>query len=172
MDVPDCVGLLYRWDPQTKEISNPCVISPFRPLLVGRNRRTWYSLHLLAQSNNIITNATEWCTSSQYVLNDAYVSNQHLRIYAIICEVENSLLVSALVYAQDLSTNGTFWNGQRIRKSNGGAVLLSHGDIIRLSSMTFLEFRTDYQTERPLTLTQAEEVKVETIEPNMTQTFN
>lgn len=99
-------------------------------------------------------------TSSDYVLDDACVSNLHLRIYTVVYDLENPLEIAPLVYAQDLSTNGTFWNGQRIDRRNGGAVLLSDGDILRLSSHSFLEFRSEYLSEKPLTSTQKEEAKV------------
>lgn len=94
------------------------------------------------------------------MFDDECVSNHHLRIYTVIYDLEDPLDVAPLVYAQDISTNGTFWNGQRIDKRNGGAVLLSDGDILRLSSKSFLEFRSDYQSKRPLNLTQQKETMV------------
>lgn len=94
------------------------------------------------------------------MFDDACVSNQHLRIYTVIYDLENPLDIAPLVYAQDISTNGTFWNGQRIDKRNGGAVLLSDGDILRLSSNSFLEFRFEYQSGRPLNRIQEREIKV------------
>lgn len=78
----------------------------------------------------------------------------------MIYDLENPVDIAPLVYAQDISTNGTFWNGQRIDKRNGGAVLLSDGDILRLSSNSFLEFRSEYQSGRPLDNIQKKEVKV------------
>jgi pSer/pThr/pTyr-binding forkhead associated (FHA) protein len=94
------------------------------------------------------------------VLDDTRVSNQHLRIYTVVYDFENPLEIAPLVYAQDTSTNGTFWNGQRIDRRHGGAVLLSDGDILRLSSNIFLEFRSEYQSEKPLTPVQKEDAKV------------
>ncbi|EED18149.1 serine/threonine protein kinase, putative [Talaromyces stipitatus ATCC 10500] len=136
MTMLECVGKICRWDPLTKQATNPHSISAFQPLIVGRNRKT-----------------------CQYVLHDACVSNQHLRIYTVIYDLENPLNIPPLVYAQDISTNGSFWNGQRIDKTNGGAVLLSDGDIIRLSSKSFLEYRSEYQSERPLDIVQQKEAK-------------
>lgn len=78
----------------------------------------------------------------------------------MIYDLENPLKIAPLVYAQDISTNGTFWNGQRIDRKNGGAVLLGDGDILRLSSNTFLEFRSEYQPNRPLNRIQEKEIKV------------
>lgn len=78
----------------------------------------------------------------------------------MIYDLENPLDIAPLVYAQDISTNGTFWNGQRIDKRTGGAVLLSDGDILRLSSNSFLEFRTEYQSGRLLDNIQRKEIKV------------
>lgn len=78
----------------------------------------------------------------------------------MIYDLENPLHIAPLVYAQDISTNGSFWNGQSIDRRNGGAVLLSDGDILRLSSNSFLEFRSEYQSIRPLNHTQEKEIKV------------
>ncbi|OKL63638.1 hypothetical protein UA08_00264 [Talaromyces atroroseus] len=137
MDILQCVGKLCRWDPITKQVSEPRPISAYRPFLVGRDRKTCH-----------------------YVLDDACVSSLHLRIYTVVYDFDNPLEVAPLVYAQDMSTNGAFWNGQRIDRRNGGAVLLSDGDILRLSSNSFLEFRSEYQSEKPLTSVQKEEAKV------------
>lgn len=97
---------------------------------------------------------------SDLVFDDTRVSGQHLRIYTVVYDFENPLEIAPLVYAQDLSTNGTFWNGQRIDRRDGGAVLLSDGDILRLSPNSFLEFRSECQSEMPLTPVQKEESKV------------
>ena len=45
---------------------------------------------------------------------------------------EDETTVPPLVYAEDLSRNGTFWNGRLIGRGNGG-FLLSDGDVLRLS---------------------------------------
>lgn len=63
------------------------------------------------------------------------------------------------MYAQDLSLNGTFWNGLPIDKRNGGAVLLSDGDILRLSPESYLEFRCEL-ADKPLTPVQRKEANV------------
>ncbi|QGA16780.1 hypothetical protein EYB26_004450 [Talaromyces marneffei] len=136
MAILDCVGHLYRWNPLTKQPTDPRSISAFEVLIVGRNRKT-----------------------CQYVFDDACVSNQHVQIYTVIYDLEHPLDIPPLVYAQDVSTNGTFWNGQRIDRRNGGAVLLSDGDILRLSSNSFLEFRAEYQFCRPLNQNQQKEIK-------------
>ena len=44
-----------------------------------------------------------------------------------------------LIYAEDLSSNGSYWNGSLIGKGNGG-VLLSDGDEIRISPRIVLVF--------------------------------
>lgn len=97
---------------------------------------------------------------SHYVLDDPCVSSRHVLIYTVVYDFDNPLEFPPLVYAHDLSRNGTFWNGQRIDSKNSGAVLLSDGDILRLSATSFLEFRTECQSERSLSPTQKHEAKV------------
>ena len=48
--------------------------------------------------------------------------------------------VDTLVYAEDLSRNGTFWNGSLIGKGNGG-FLLSQDDVLKLSASNTLIFK-------------------------------
>ncbi|EXJ79912.1 CAMK/CAMK1 protein kinase [Capronia epimyces CBS 606.96] len=75
----------------------------------------------------------------QYVLSDPYVSKRHVRIYTVVYENDEPTEVDTLVYAEDLSQNGTYLNGDFIGKGNGG-FLLSDGDVIRLSRRTSLSF--------------------------------
>ena len=48
--------------------------------------------------------------------------------------------VDVLVYAEDLSTNGTYWNGSLIGRGNGG-YLLSQDDKLKLAPDVFLDFQ-------------------------------
>lgn len=65
------------------------------------------------------------------------------------------------MYAEDLSRNGTYWNGSLIGKGNGG-VLLSDGDILRVSPRICYQYRasTKQNAEQPFDLTQECEMKV------------
>ena len=47
--------------------------------------------------------------------------------------------VDTLVYAEDLSRNGTYWNGSLIGQGNGG-YLLSDGDVLKLTRNNYLVF--------------------------------
>ncbi|CRG87208.1 Protein VMS1 [Talaromyces islandicus] len=96
---------------------------------------------------------------NEYTFDDLRVSARHLRIYTIVYDFENPLVIDPLVYAQDLSLNGTFWNGLPIDKQNGGAVLLSDGDILRLSPESYLEFRCEL-ADKPLPPVQRKEANV------------
>ena len=88
------------------------------------------------------------------------MSNKHLRIYTIIYDDENPSEVGPLVYAEDLSRNGTYWNRSLIGKGNGG-FLLSNDDTLRLSSSTLLRFERCAPEEKdPFDLTQENEMKV------------
>ncbi len=56
--------------------------------------------------------------------------------------------IDTLVYAEDLSRNGTYWNGSFIGKGNGG-FLLSEGDTLRLSNRTHFLFNTTSSDNAP-----------------------
>ena len=72
-------------------------------------------------------------------MNDPVISNIHLRIYTIIFDRENPDEVAPLVYAQDLSMNGSSWNGYPMGKGKG-SFLLSDGDVLQLSLRFSLHF--------------------------------
>jgi pSer/pThr/pTyr-binding forkhead associated (FHA) protein len=102
--------------------------------------------------------ADDW--RSAYLLSDPLVSNTHLRIHTVIYDLDHPDELSPLVYALDLSRNGTLWNGSPIERGAGG-ILLSDGDILTLSPDTYLQFRTPEPHLGPyLTKVQTEEVKV------------
>jgi hypothetical protein len=97
---------------------------------------------------------------SQYTICDPYISNKHLRIYTILYDGDGPSDVAPLVYAEDLSRNGTYWNGSLIGKGNGG-FLLSEGDTLRLSSLTLLRFESVATADKEcFDLTQENEMEV------------
>src|SRR5277367_137523 len=101
--------------------------------------------------------------SSQHVLDDPVISNKHLRVYSVVYNGEKPNDVAPLVYAEDLSRNGTYWNGSLIGKGNGG-FLLSEGDTLRLSSLTLLRFESVATAdEECFDLTQENEMEVYTV---------
>ncbi|KAF7118698.1 hypothetical protein CNMCM5793_008237 [Aspergillus hiratsukae] len=121
---PGCyVGTLLEVDPRTGQTSNPLTISSNNEIYVGRDRKR-----------------------CQYVVDDPFISNRHLRIYTIIFDQENPDEVTPLVYAQDLSLNGTSWNNYPMGKGNG-SFLLSDGDILKLSPSVHLLYRRDRHRE-------------------------
>ena len=99
--------------------------------------------------------------ASQHIVRDAVVSNKHLRIYTIIFDDDQSDGIAPLVYAEDLSRNGTYWNGSLIGKGNGG-VLLSNGDTLRISPRLYYHFHqsTTCNGDQRFDLTQECEMKV------------
>jgi pSer/pThr/pTyr-binding forkhead associated (FHA) protein len=104
-----------------------------------------------------------WCMlteSSQHVLDDPVISNKHLRVYSVY-NGEKLNDVAPLVYAEDLSRNGTFWNGSLIGKGNGG-FLLSDKDTLRVSARILFVFRTiiPHEEDDLFDLTQEREMKV------------
>lgn len=96
---------------------------------------------------------------SQYVIEDPVISNKHLRIYTIIFDHENPEEIAPLVYAQDISSNGTLWNNNWIEKSNS-SVLLSDGDILTLSGRFHILFQCATTTAEPFDRMQYMEMKV------------
>ena len=99
--------------------------------------------------------------SSQYVLDDPVTSNKHLRIYSVFYDNDNPDDFSPLVYAEDLSRNGTFWNSSLIGKGNGG-FLLSDRDTLRVSARILFVYRMIHPRERDesFDLVQEHEMKV------------
>jgi protein-serine/threonine kinase len=73
------------------------------------------------------------------VLDDPYASKRHLRIYTVVYDDDDGNDRDTLVYAEDLSANGTYWNGALIGKGNGG-FLLCNDDVLRLSRNTYFTF--------------------------------
>ena len=77
---------------------------------------------------------------SQFVINDPTVSKKHLRVYTVVYDNDNPEEVDVLVYAEDLSSNGTYWNGSLIGRGNGG-FLLSQDDKLKLATNVYLDFQ-------------------------------
>ncbi|EAW12828.1 FHA domain-containing serine/threonine-protein kinase [Aspergillus clavatus NRRL 1] len=99
-------------------------------------------------------------TNSQYVVNDPVVSNRHLRIYTIIFDRDNPDEVAPLVYAQDISLNGTSWNNYPMGKGNG-SFLLSDGDVLKLSPDFHLLYRREaHKDENHFDMLQTVEMRV------------
>ena len=78
---------------------------------------------------------------SQHVIDDPHVSRKHLRIYTIVYDSDDPSEVDALIYAEDLSTHGTYWNGSLIGRGNGG-FLLSDGDVLKLAPNVHFQFQS------------------------------
>ena len=68
------------------------------------------------------------------------VSHKHLRIYSVVYDLDETTEVAPLVFAEDLSRNGTFWNNSLIGKGNGG-FLLDDQDTLRVSARTVFVYR-------------------------------
>lgn len=97
----------------------------------------------------------------QYIIEEPYISKRHVRIYTVVYEDDDLGGVETLVFAEDLSQNGTYWNGSAIGKGTGG-YLLSDGDVLRLSRRTSLTFHiaTNSSANLNFDLTQEREMAV------------
>ncbi|KAL3463966.1 kinase-like domain-containing protein [Aspergillus heterothallicus] len=130
------VGTICRWDPSTGDTSQSMAIYSRKEIYVGRDPRR-----------------------CQYAVDDPFVSNKHLWIYTVVFDQDNPGEVAPLVYAQDISMNGTLWNGYRM--GNGrSSFLLSDGDILRLSDTVYLKYNSeDYSQAKCFTARQAVEMR-------------
>ena len=79
---------------------------------------------------------------SQLVFDNPQVSNHHLKVYSIIHDLEGKSGIRPLVYAEDLSTNGTYWNGSLMGKNNGG-FLICDGDQLRIYPKIILTYHSE-----------------------------
>ncbi|KAK2768153.1 hypothetical protein FQN54_000005 [Arachnomyces sp. PD_36] len=122
-----------------------------------RNSKKQTSRNVFANQELVIGRDPKTC---QHTIDEPTISHKHLRIYTIIFDQENPGQVAPLIYAQDLSWNGTFWNGRRMWNHNGG-VLLSDGDILRVAPGVELEFRcAKEENSKPFDPVQLREMKV------------
>ncbi|KAL3469252.1 kinase-like domain-containing protein [Aspergillus californicus] len=130
------IGRISRWDPQTGETSDSKMIYSREEIYVGRDR-----------------------LRCQYVVKDPYISNEHLWIYTVIFDQDNPGEIAPLVYAQDISMNGSSWNGYRM--GNGqGSFLLGDGDIIRLAHGIYLKYNAeDHAQGKSFTIMQSLEMR-------------
>lgn len=94
---------------------------------------------------------------SQYSTNHMFVSNRHVRIYTVIYDEDSPHSVAPLVYAQDISSNGTRWNGYPM---HGKSFLLSDGDILTLVPEFQLLFESAANPDKDFTKLQKNEMQV------------
>ncbi len=92
---------------------------------------------------------------------DPTVSNWHAKFYSVLFDGGPDIeAVPPLVYLQDFSTNGTFWNDNLIGKTSA-PVLLTHGDRVKFGPTTlrFFEWKSAIAPE-PIDELQKAERKV------------
>ncbi|KAJ9643076.1 hypothetical protein H2199_004599 [Coniosporium tulheliwenetii] len=89
---------------------------------------------------------------------DPTISNRHLRIHCIVYEEDSTADVPPLVYAEDLSSNGTYLrragdvteqDGQpygMLMGARSGAVLLGHEDQLRMTPSLVLVYNSFHQS--------------------------
>ncbi|RMZ89914.1 hypothetical protein DV736_g2845, partial [Chaetothyriales sp. CBS 134916] len=78
-------------------------------------------------------------TRCHWIIDDPQISRKHLRVYSVVYDADDRSEVDLLVYAEDLSQNGTLWNGAFVGKGNGG-FLLSQDDTLKIAHNVFLSF--------------------------------
>ncbi|PKY06221.1 kinase-like protein [Aspergillus campestris IBT 28561] len=116
------VGTLSEWNPQTNSSSNHLQLYSQEKILIGREPQ-----------------------QCQIVVKSPVVSNTHIEIYTIIYDREHPDEVAPLVYARNLSMNGTRWNGYSMGH-NRDSFLLSDGDVLMLPSGVHVRYSYDEDT--------------------------
>lgn len=100
---------------------------------------------------------------SSFTVDDPCVSNKHLRIYTVVFDADapaDGNRIGPLVYAEDLSSNGSLWNGLHMGYRRG-TVLLTNGDVLILGERTRLTYHGRYEkNERSLSSLVVREMKV------------
>ncbi|CAI7588539.1 unnamed protein product [Penicillium pancosmium] len=112
------VGTFVRLNPKTQQISDQFEIYSNEEIIIGRSARL-----------------------CQYEIPDPYVSNTHIRIYTILFDQDVSYDVAPLVYAEDLSRNGTLLNGHLMGIGNGG-FLLRQDDVLSITRDISIRFNS------------------------------
>ncbi|KAL4806128.1 kinase-like domain-containing protein [Aspergillus unguis] len=112
------VGTISTWNTRTNEFTKPMTIYSRQEVYIGRDAK-----------------------KCQYVLNDPVISNKHLWIYTVIFDQDDPGEIEPLVYTQDISMNGSWWNGYRMRKGRS-SYLLGDGDLLQLSDGVILKYNS------------------------------
>ncbi|MCJ1478604.1 hypothetical protein MMC13_007285 [Lambiella insularis] len=109
----------------------------------------WFEVHKQDKRSNATLDiylGQEYLIGPYYVsdlhFGDFTVSNRHAKIYSITYDESDT---QPLVYVEDLSSNGTYWNGSLIGKGYN-AVLLSDGDMLQIVPKLTLIFHARNQT--------------------------
>ncbi|KAJ5983535.1 hypothetical protein N7481_005634 [Penicillium waksmanii] len=130
------VGTFVRLNPKIQQASDRFEIYSNEEIIIGRSARL-----------------------CQYEIPDPYVSNTHIRIYTIIFDQDVSYDVAPLVYAEDLSRNGTLLNGHLMGLGNGG-FLLRQGDVLSITRDISIRFHSaTYVSDRCFSDLQSKEIQ-------------
>ena len=89
----------------------------------------------------ISTVCSKLTSRSKLHTNDPTISRRHLKIYSIVYDEDEKTDIQPLVYAENLSSCGMYWNGNYVSKGQGG-ILLSKNDELKLSPSLTLTFST------------------------------
>ena len=106
--------------------------------MIGRDSKTWSD-----RSNHPAIDAAD--ISSDIVLTDPTVSNQHVQVYTVTYIEDYDRRI--FTYAKDLSTNGSYWryehgnHWKELLIGQGKAVLLGDGDRVRLCNGSSFVYR-------------------------------
>jgi protein-serine/threonine kinase len=105
------------------------------------------------------------------VIPNHFVSNKHLRIYTILYDREILHEIPPLVYAQDLSLNGTLWNDYPMGRGKG-SFLLSDGDTLQITQGEYLRFNCARDNRPdPFSRLQRIEMRVRLVFPAFVDSF-
>ncbi|KAI5290493.1 hypothetical protein KEM54_001383 [Ascosphaera aggregata] len=90
-------------------------------------------------------------STSGFTIENPQISHKHIRIYSVVFDTAETSEVGGegikpLVYAEDISSNGSWWNGQRMGYRRG-SVLLSTGDVLTLADGLTLVYESKEEEE-------------------------
>ena len=95
-----------------------------------------------------------------FVLEDPCISNRHLKFYSVIHDQHGPTDIQPMIYVEDMSSNGIYWNDSYVGSCHP-PILLSDGDLLKISPRFFIRFHSLQKLERYVfDTTRASELKV------------
>ncbi|KAJ5495188.1 hypothetical protein N7539_000304 [Penicillium diatomitis] len=124
-DVGIRVGSLTLQHPDTQQVVTTVEVYSNIEVFVGRDAKRW---------------------RSQIHVASPFVSSRHVRIYTVVYDAGDLENVPPLVYAEDLSTNGTYWNSHVMRKGYASS-LLCDGDTLEIAGHSQIQFKSAFASK-------------------------
>ena len=85
--------------------------------------------------------------TSDVTLEDPCISNRHLKFYSVIHDQRGPSDIQPMVYVEDVSNNGVYWNDTYLGKHHS-PILLNDGDLLKISRRFFIRFHSLQRPDR------------------------